>query len=42
MLIAARYYKCGLCTVTFRQSAPLAEAADVDRFSSGFLPPRGK
>ncbi len=39
MLIAARYYKCGACTVTFRQSPPLADAADVDRFDTGFLPP---
>ena len=42
MLIAARYYKCGACTVTFRQSPPLADAADVDRFNTSFLPPYGK
>jgi hypothetical protein len=42
VLIAARYYKCGACTVTFRQSPPLADAAHVDRFDTGFPPPYRK
>jgi len=42
LLIAARYYKCGVCAVTFRRGSPATDAADIERFNTGFPPPGGR
>ena len=38
-LIRSRYFKCGDCVVTFREITEDADAPDIERFNTGFLPP---
>jgi len=42
LLIAALYYRCGGCAVTFRKGSPATDAADIERFNAGFPPPGGR